>query len=174
MKTETIRQAVSHRKLPRRTQSSLSAHRFSYVLNVVLDRPRIAERSDAVLGPRRIACQADGSASRLPSGCRRVLAADAGACQRDEHFGADHPSPSAFDPLRRVAALYHGRPDMKSCGESWILWKLGCPKNCRRLDSTSKCTTEGFVDDLIGCSVAEALARPEIVHNPQPISKIPA
>src|SRR5882724_6357085 len=30
------------------------------------------------------------------------------------------------------------------------------------VDSTSKCTVEGFVDDLEGCSVAEALARPII------------
>ena len=28
-----------------------------------------------------------------------------------------------------------------------------------QVDSISKCTAEGFVDDLIGCSVAEALAR---------------
>jgi hypothetical protein len=37
----------------------------------------------------------------------------------------------------------------------------------RGVDSTSKFTTEGFVDDLIGCSVAEALARPivERVNN---------
>jgi hypothetical protein len=30
------------------------------------------------------------------------------------------------------------------------------------VDSTSKCTTEGFEDDLVGCSIAEALARPII------------
>jgi hypothetical protein len=30
------------------------------------------------------------------------------------------------------------------------------------VDSTSKCTSEGFVDDFEGCSVAEALAGPII------------
>jgi hypothetical protein len=30
------------------------------------------------------------------------------------------------------------------------------------VDSTTKCTTEGFEDDLVGCSKSEVLARPII------------